>query len=116
MFWSFVSVTAPAYSVSAPAYFPSGPLTSESPKKRYAICRTGCRNHQKITDDGRYHNICVSEDYQPLVCHEVAYRISTGSYASASVDEHDPADRLTSLISSSNRAMDVSRKFKPCVF
>lgn len=65
---------------------------------------------------GRYHNIGVSDGYQPLECHEVAYGIRTGSRPSATVDEHDPADRSTSRIRSSDIRMRVAREFRPDVF
>lgn len=65
---------------------------------------------------GRYHNIGVSDGYQPLECHEVAYGIRTGSHPSATVDEHDPADRSTSRSYSSDILMSVAREFRPDVF
>jgi hypothetical protein len=77
-------------------------------------------NHNYDSPDrfgyGRYHNIGVSDGYQPLECHEVAYGIRTGSYPAATVDEHDPADRSTSRIPSSDILMQVGREFRPDVF
>ena len=65
---------------------------------------------------GRYHNIGASDGYQPLECHEVAYGIRTGSYPTATVDEHDPGDRSTSRYPSSDILMNVGREFRPDVF
>jgi hypothetical protein len=77
-------------------------------------------NHNYDSPDrfgyGRSHNIGVSDGYQPFECHEVAYGIRTGSYPAATVDEHDPADRSTSRIHSSDILMQVGREFRPDVF
>jgi hypothetical protein len=49
-------------------------------------------------------------------CHEVPNGLRTGSYPAATVDEHDPGDRSTSRIPSSDILMDVGREFRPEVF
>jgi hypothetical protein len=54
--------------------------------------------------------------YRPADCGAVAYGIYPGAYPSATVDEHDPADRSHSHLPASDIKMEVGREFNPDVF